>query len=669
MSSIGYRRDIDGLRAFAILPVLFAHAGLPGFAGGFVGVDVFFVISGYLITGILAREIGEGRFSLANFYERRARRILPALFAVLIASVAVGWFVLPPEPLKELAQSVLAAVLFVSNIWFWQSTEDYFGTDAEWQPLLHTWSLSVEEQFYLGFPLLLCLLAARGRRPTLLAVAGLSALSLGLSVWATKAQPFANYFLAPTRVWELGLGALIALGAFPRVRRAWLLELAAAAGIAMILASVFLYDSATPFPGIAALLPCAGAAALIWAGNQRQTAAGRLLCWRPLVAVGLMSYSLYLWHWPVLVLFRLLHGSAELPLGLALQALALSAALAWLSWRFVEAPFRRASAQGFSRRGLVRLFGAAAALIVSVSVVINVNKGVPARLPEPVFATYQHAIERTPEERRCMGRLPQEGLCEFGVASENDTSVDYLLWGDSHAGAFLPGFERWLQERGHSGAVAAKSACAPLLGVIRTEMGASHGCDTFNAQVMEMLERREDLRTVILVARWALVVEGTRSPGESGPPAIMGPAAMQGAPELPADGDTAARNFALVARGLTETVARIRAGGRRVVIVEGIPEIPFSVPLAIVSAEFAGAQLQAAPMREEVEARNRRADAIFDTLVEEFQVQRASLVPELCRPRCRIQANGEPLYRDDDHLSTFGAERLVPDLLDLVPAG
>ncbi|SDZ94190.1 acyltransferase family protein [Microbulbifer marinus] len=669
MSNIGYRRDIDGLRAFAVLPVLFAHAGLPGFSGGFVGVDVFFVISGYLITGILLREIGEDRFSLTSFYERRARRILPALFAVLIVSLAVGWFVLPPEPLKELAQSVLATLLFVSNIWFWRSTEDYFGSDADWQPLLHTWSLSVEEQFYLGFPLLLCLLASRGRSLTLLAVAGISALSLGLSIWATKAQPFANYFLTPTRVWELGLGALIALAGVARVRRVWLLELAAGAGLAMILAAVFLYDASTPFPGMAALLPCIGAAALIWVGGQRQTAAGRLLSWRPFVAVGLISYSLYLWHWPVLVLFRLLHGGAELPLALALQAVALSLVLAWLSWGFVEAPFRRPTPQGFSRRGLVRTLGAVATLVVSVALVINVNKGMPSRLPESLFATYQNAIKRTPEQRRCMGLSPAEGLCEFGVAAEDGASVDYLLWGDSHAGAFLPGFERWLQDRKRRGVAAVKSACAPLLGVVRMEMGASHGCDTFNAQVMEMLEQRDDLNTVILVARWALVVEGTRSPGESGPPAVMAPASGQSARQIAAAGDPASHNFELVASGLADTVARIRATGREVVIVEGLPEIPFSVPMAIVSAEFVGAQLQAAPTREDVEARNRRANAIFDALAEEFQVQRQSLVPELCRPRCQIQASGMPLYRDDDHLSAFGSERLVPDLLDRIPAG
>ncbi|WP_444946253.1 acyltransferase family protein [Microbulbifer sp. VTAC004] len=666
MSSIGYRRDIDGLRALAVLPVVFAHAGLEGFSGGFVGVDVFFVISGYLITSILVREVEAGSFSLANFYERRARRILPALFAVLITTIAVGWFVLPPEPLKELAQSVLATVLFVSNIWFWQSTEDYFGAGADWQPLLHTWSLSVEEQFYLGFPLLICLLAARGRGPMWLVVAGISLLSLGLSIWATSAQPFANYFLTPTRIWELGIGALVALGAFPNVKRAWLLELAGALGTLMILTSVFLFDASTPFPGVAALLPCVGTATLIWAGSQRLTVAGFLLSSRLLVSVGLISYSLYLWHWPVLVLFRFLNGSAELPFEIAIKAVLVSGGLAWVSWKFVEAPFRQPSARGVSKRGLANTFGVMAMLIVSVSLVINVKKGVPSRLPEPLFATYQNAKERTSKERRCMERLPEEGLCELGEASSG-ASVDYLLWGDSHAGAFLPGFEHWLKVKGYRGIVAAKSACAPLLGIVRLEMGAMHGCDTFNAQIMEMLEQRKDVKTVVLVARWALVVEGSRSAGESGPPAVMGLAKT--AYEKPSSGGASVNNFELVAQGLHQTVARIRASGREVIIVEGIPEISFSVPLAIASAEFIGAQLQGAPTKRDVEERNKRVTRIFNSLGKEFQIERVSLVPELCPSRCQIQVDGEPLYRDDDHLSTFGSIRLVPQMMDSIPNG
>nr|WP_255771564.1 SGNH hydrolase domain-containing protein [Microbulbifer guangxiensis] len=266
-----------------------------------------------------------------------------------------------------------------------------------------------------------------------------------------------------------------------------------------------------------------------------------------------------------------------------------------------------------------------------------------------------------------MDRLPEEGLCEFGADDGQGNNMDYLLWGDSHAGAFLPGFQLWLRERGHRGLAAVKSACAPLMGVVRVEMGSAQDCDRFNAQVIEMLEGREDISTVILVARWALVVEGSRSPGESGPPAVLGLAGQQ--EPLTASDDPGRDNAGLVAQGLAETVSRIRATGREVLIVESIPEIAFSVPMAIVSSEFVGAQLQAAPTLEEVQARNQRTNEILGSLVEAFQIQRESLVPDLCHPRCQIQADGRPLYRDDDHLSAFGSEQLVPELLDRLGSG
>ncbi|WP_237054917.1 acyltransferase family protein [Microbulbifer sediminum] len=656
----GYRRDIDGLRALAVLPVVFAHAGLPGFSGGYVGVDVFFVISGYLITGILVREIRQGSFSLANFYERRARRILPALFAMLTACTLASWFVLPPDLLEGYARSLLSTILFASNIWFWRNSGDYFGASAEWEPLLHTWSLAVEEQFYVFFPLLLCLLARRNGR-ILAVVAGLSFASLGASAWATQALPFANYFLTPTRIWELGLGALLAMGAIPHCRRRVVLELAAAAGLAAIAYSVVAYDEATPFPGLAALLPCGGAVALIWAGGQQRVLAARLLSLPVFVGVGLVSYSLYLWHWPVLVFTRFALGGAELPLLSALLAVGLAAILAYLSWRWVEKPFRRRGGRWDSRRAIGRAAGAAALVLVLAAVTINSGKGFPGRLPADLLAVYTEAVERTPRQERCMGRLPGEGLCRFGDKMAGD-AADVLIWGDSHAGAFLPGFDLWVRERSLTGLAAVKSACPPLLGVVRADKGRSHRCDRFNQQVMEFLEARDDLGTVILVARWAQAVEGTPAPGEGGDNAVL----ERSGDAREGDGDSdQAGNAAVVRKSLADTVRRIRATGRRVLIVKGVPEVGFSVPLAVINAEFIGTSLERAPTREEVERRNRRANLIIDTIAEELGAEHVSPVPELCTSDCQIQERGVPLYRDDDHLSTYGARKLVPGLLDL----
>ncbi|MCB5200694.1 acyltransferase, partial [Loktanella sp. TSTF-M6] len=306
MNFTGYRRDIDGLRTLAVVPVVLGHAGLGLFAGGFVGVDVFFVISGFLITGILVRELEQGRFSLIDFYERRARRILPALFVVLAACIVVFWFLLLPQHYVVIGKAGIASLLFSSNIYFFRIDSAYFANATSMQPLLHTWSLAVEEQFYIVFPVLLWLIAAWRRTSRTLLIAGLSLASFALAVWMVPRHPVAAFYLTPTRVWELGLGALLALGAFPALRHRLLAELVAAAGLVAIAWAVFTLDKTDPFPGLNALAPCLGAVAIIWAGQSQITLTGRLLSTRGMVGIGLMSYSLYLVHWPVLVAARIL---------------------------------------------------------------------------------------------------------------------------------------------------------------------------------------------------------------------------------------------------------------------------------------------------------------------------------------------------------------------------
>lgn len=329
-----YRPEIDGLRAVAVLPVIAYHAGLPGFSGGFVGVDVFFVISGYLITGILAGDLAAGRFSVARFYERRARRILPALFVVLALSAVAAQLLLMPPAFRDFSASVFAVVLFLSNMLF-ISEVDYFAPAAENTPLLHTWSLAVEEQFYILFPLILWLLWRIGRgRALAWGVLAVTLASLVFSEWAWRSNPAASFYFLPSRAWELGAGALCAL--VPLRPRAGARQVLGLAGLAAIAVAVGFYDRSVPFPSLWALLPVGGAVALILAEGG---AAGRLLSLRPMVAIGLISYSAYLWHYPLFVFVRLAWGGD--PGVLAMSGLGLlSLGLAALSWRYVERPFR-----------------------------------------------------------------------------------------------------------------------------------------------------------------------------------------------------------------------------------------------------------------------------------------------------------------------------------------
>ena len=269
-----YRSDIDGLRAVAVLPVVFYHAGVPGFSGGFVGVDVFFVISGYLITQIIFDEMRKGQFSILSFYERRARRILPALFVVLTICLAAGWFLLFPDDYDQMARSAVSALLFSSNIWFWQNSGGYFGGTTDYLPLLHTWSLAVEEQFYIIFPLFLMALVRLGRRATSKFTLVLVIVSLSLAIWASPRMPSASFYILYTRIWELGVGSLLALHVGSIMPTRWVREILAAVGLLAILVPVTLYNSATLFPGVGALPPVFGAAALIWAGSAGTHFAG-----------------------------------------------------------------------------------------------------------------------------------------------------------------------------------------------------------------------------------------------------------------------------------------------------------------------------------------------------------------------------------------------------------
>ena len=339
LNAVNYRAEIDGLRALAVLPVILFHAGFSWFSGGYVGVDVFFVISGYLITTIIIAELAEGRFSLTVFYERRARRILPALFFVMLFSTLFALLWLAPSELKDFGQGLIAVSTFWSNVLFWQQS-GYFETAAELNPLLHTWSLAVEEQFYIFFPLLLLLAWRISLKFVCLMLVVIFVLSISAAQWGVYQSPSAAFYLLPMRAWELLIGSAIAL--YLRFNRPLDSRLANEAisllGLAMVVFAIVAFDQTTPFPGVYAVLPTLGTALLILCATPSTTVC-KVLSLKPLVALGLISYSAYLWHQPVLAFARY-RLSADLPDFLLLALCLLAVAMAWLSWRYVEQPFR-----------------------------------------------------------------------------------------------------------------------------------------------------------------------------------------------------------------------------------------------------------------------------------------------------------------------------------------
>jgi len=504
-----YRSEIDGLRTLAVLPVILFHAGIQAFSGGFVGVDVFFVISGYLITTIIIAELDQGTFTLVGFYERRARRILPALFVVMLVTLPFAFQWMLPADLKDFARSVIAVTVFASNILFWRES-GYFVTEAELKPLLHTWSLAVEEQYYLLFPLFLMLAWRLGRTwlARILIVVGL--VSLAGAQWGAYHKPLATFFTLPTRGWELLIGAFTAFHLFPRAglvrqrQELWLRQFASVLGVLLIFYSIFAFDRNTPFPGLYALVPTVGTALLILFANP-DTFVGRLLSTPFFVGIGLISYSAYLWHQPLFALAR--HRSLNEPTKPFLLGLSvLTIILAYLSWKYVEKPFRDRK-----RFGRTQIFGSAFAgsfVVLACGFVGYSREGLPGRFS----ATLQPYLfpERTAEPTRCKlsyveGRQKIQ-RCYFG-----DTSAtrSVALYGDSHAQALFTALDEALKKRHVRGVRVYVEGCGVIPGVVlddahwRTAAPVTECLSNYRSLLGYL---GEQMSGVVIGVRWTMAV-------------------------------------------------------------------------------------------------------------------------------------------------------------------
>jgi peptidoglycan/LPS O-acetylase OafA/YrhL len=504
LNSGAHRKDIDGLRAVAILPVVLYHFNLGIFPGGFVGVDIFFVISGFVIAGSLASDLHHGRFSILNFYFKRVRRILPAYVVMALITALVCLAVLLPDDLADFGKSLIAASTFVSNIYFWK-TSGYFAATAHAKPLLHTWSLSVEEQFYIFAPIGFFLIHRYGGRRWLVFLGPVFVASLLACVAAVFVAPTAGFFLLPTRAWELLLGALAALVGPPAPRARLLREGLALAGAGLVLFSLLAIHEDDPFPGWNALFPCFGAMLIIQAGagagvqtQAPQTQApwlNRLLSTRPFVFIGLISYSLYLIHWPIASLAR--YVSLRDPTTLeACAMIAASLVLAVLSWRFVEQPFRHIRV---NRRALVLSVGAVSILIgASIGGAIVLAKGAPGRFPHFV----QHKISGTEfwGGDRCFNQNPSKPIDWSAAACTriHGRRGRILVWGDSFAAQYMPGIILNAPRIDADVLQYTFAGCPPILAYFSY---ARVGCSISNSRVPGIV-RREHIDTVVIAARW-----------------------------------------------------------------------------------------------------------------------------------------------------------------------
>lgn len=648
------RRDLDGLRALAVVAILIFHAAPTLAPGGFVGVDVFFVLSGFLITGIVADERETGRFGFARFYLRRARRILPAYVVVLAAVAIAAWVVMMPREMATLGWALGGSALFLANVVFAQGG-GYFEPMAEQSPLLHLWSLSVEEQFYLLWPWLILGLSWPPLRRFRLALA--LALLVG-SLAAAQALVTHNgqriaFFHLPFRAWEFMLGAVLALGAPAPPRRA-AAEGAVGLGLLLIVGSVALLNADAPFPGLHAVPATLGAALVIWGGANASAAAP--LRWRPVVGLGLVSYSLYLWHWPLLVFSRLLLGRPlTMTEGLAVAAASLP--LAALSWRFVEQPWR-----GTAPTPRLRQLAYAAsplAVLLGVGVAALSTGGLPARLPPRV--SQLAALEDrdvNPRRKACFDATARLGRTP--PACRGAAPVQVLVWGDSHADAVTPGVALWASRQGYAVQQSTYGGCPPLAGVRTTilGMGRHTGCGAFNASILREIAMNPDLKLIVLAARWPLYARAK-------------PDYDINSPRVRIDDTWRPRTAPLdLAVGLDRTLAAIAATGTKaqVLVVGPVPELTFSPPLCMARATRLHADV--APCA--------TADARLPLMRSRIAEERLKLAlarhPDvaatwpahvLCHGgRCEAERDGRLLYFDDDHLSASAARLFVPGWLD-----
>jgi peptidoglycan/LPS O-acetylase OafA/YrhL len=643
---LDYRPDIDGLRAVAIVPVLAFHAGLPGWSGGFVGVDVFFVISGFLITSLILAEHARGTFSFWGFMERRARRLVPATVPVLAATLLAGWFLFLPNDFQELAKSVMMLCGLAANHYF-LSESGYFDFHGP-APLLHTWSLSVEEQFYLAFSVtLLAILTWMPRRlEVVIAVAALLSFATATALIETGREN-AAFYLSLSRFWELLIGAWLALGRMPEPG-----PLAArccrALGLLLIAGAVFLYDSATPFPGVAALAPTLGAALVIFAGTgPSDDPAYRLLASRGAVYVGRISYSLYLWHWPLL-LFAGLYAEI-LPSWYRLPVAAFALIPATLSYHFVERPFRKRIwlPQRAQMLGATVLF---AALLVAVGHWIDHGKGLPFRLPADVqLALQEDPLLTDPQVASCTTFTELGKACALGNLLR--PRIDFAVWGDSHAAADRPVFDRLAAEQGLHGVLFTHPGCAADMSYFYPRPDAR--CDQFNRDV-EAFIAKNDIPTVFLVARWCLYADASL---------CLDPVPIDGRHDGRLPDQTAKRaSFPGMLAGLVD---RLKMAARTVWLMQPVPEFRTDVRTMTAEALLRGLPTDGFVLpREKYLAANDYIFGILRELDDGKRVREISVLEILCPGATCLATdpNGLPYYRDANHLSARGAQLLAPHL-------
>jgi peptidoglycan/LPS O-acetylase OafA/YrhL len=650
-----YRPDLDGLRAIAVLAVILYHAEISGFGGGYVGVDVFFVISGYLITQLLSGSAEKSlRSRLKDFYLRRARRILPALFATsLIVAVAAAAMLLPWD-LKTLGRYLAATPVFWTNVTAWVTGGGYFGSKAAHVPITHFWSIAIEEQFYLFYPITFAIIAKYVPRHQRMALIAVATASFAVCVWGSYHAYAANYFLAPSRAWELLLGAVLATSGRRSLNSRIANELLAVAALVTLALVTYWYGPTIRYPGLYAIAPCAASAILIQTGRQQSTLVAKLLSLRPFVFTGLISYSLYLWHYPVLLLasYYFLQEFHGFPLGMLIASIYI---LAVASWKWIEMPIRRRQFLESNRR-FVSWALIVSIVILATGILFWKSDGLPWRFPAETRVQGIAWLWDGDFPPKCVNisfdKIASGRLCSVGP--QDDDAVRGVVWGDSHAMALLPAYEQLAKLHHMRLYFAVRTSCRPLVGTTKRLWSEAWNsqCGDFNAAAAQAV-RHLDPRLLILNAHWIDVDADLISVSSE-------------------NVDPEDSNFK---RGLLETLRAAGSINRSVCIVLDVPEYKYDLPKALGVARKRGIaedflKLSHAEAQEQFSGPERDIRALAQ---QHRMLRYVDPKDLLCRgDSCIFESNGELLYGDQDHLSWAGAQYVASALdvcfRDIAPA-
>jgi len=629
-----YRPDIDGIRAVAILLVLVFHFDLfSAGKAGFIGVDVFFVISGFLISTIIVDDLENGRFHYGWFLYRRVRRLYPALVATLLLTMAAGYFLFLPTQFLELGVETLWSLLYAVNFYFWQNV-NYFGLQVSKVPLLHLWSLAIEEQFYIIFPIAVLIIHKFVRRALLPAIILALLISFLLSLIFSPLKPEASFYLLPTRAWELMAGAALSIVLRGKSPVGSWLHAMGPVGLGIIALSISLYSPLTEFPGWFALLPVLGAIALILGGYATMAPVTQLLSARPMIWIGRISYPAYLVHWPIKVFLQA--HLFEFTLGWRVFGLLSSLILAAVMYLFIETPIRRGKLLN-SLRAYLSGAAVASAIILAFSVFVIRSDGVPSRFAPEVSELLSYA-EDTPDIYRVCeysaGVPPSSDVCRLG---NKGVAESVLVIGDSHALAFGGALDLWLERQGKAGLLAFHHGCMPVLGAGKEE------CRRYAAAAIDFALTHPSLDEIVMVSIWRQALP------EGGKPFDGRWVSATDVPQV-------------FAADLSRTISRLTEAGLKVSLVE-----PLFAAARPVPETWAGNLAFGRDWPVAVSLRNHEKEfaTVFDAFgsVEGPFVRRISVIDEFCGSGiCLPIVNGKPLFTDNNHLA-FSKSPLLADII------